>query len=125
MTTFNGYEYNEFGVCVNPKVAYNWSDGNGAYFIFKISETPKGWVCGYRWRFDCLSGGGPCALDKPNIYPSRSKAIIVEAKGIKTSLSFLKAKNPKMEAELDRIIAEESGKKPHLKQYSIFDYLND
>lgn len=64
-------------------------------------------------------------MDKPNIYPSRSKAIIVEAKGIKTSLSFLKTKNPKMEAELERIIAEESGKKPQLKQYSIFDYLND
>lgn len=98
MTTFNGYKYNDCGVCVNPDIAYDWNDGNGAYFMFKVSETPNGWVCGYRWKFDCLSGGGPCALDKPNLFPSRSKAIIACAKGIKTSLSFLKAKNPKMEA---------------------------
>ena len=126
MTTFNGYEYKDNGVCANPDVAYQWgriiTEG---YFKIEVSETPKGWVYGYLWGFDIAGGGGPCALGIPNVYPSRSKAIVDCAKGIMTSLGFLKKKNPKMEAELDRIIAEESGKKPRLKQYSIFDYLND
>lgn len=125
MTTYNGYEYNEFGVCVNPDVAYSFGNDNYTYFEIEVSETPKGWDYGYSWHFDCAGGGGPCSIDTPKSFPTRSKAIVACAKGIKTSLGFLKKKNPKMEAELDRIIAEESGKKPHLKQYSIFDYLND
>lgn len=120
--SYNGYEYNDYGVCVNPDKAYEYKDSKG-YFKIKVSETPKGWVYGYDYGFDIMGGGGPCAINSPNVYPSRSKAIADSAKGIKTSLSFLKEKHPKMLAELDRIIAEESGKKAHLKQYSIFDYL--
>lgn len=122
MTTYNGYEYNDCGVCVNPDKAYEYKDSKG-HFKIKVSETPKGWVYGYDYGFDIMGGGGPCALDKLNVYPSRSKAIVDCANGIKTSLSFLKEKNPKMLAELDRIISKESGKKPRLKEFTIFDYL--
>ena len=62
-------------------------------------------------------------IDDPKPFTTRSKAIIACAKGIKTCLSHLVKKNPKMEAELDRIISVESGKKPQIKQLTIFDYL--
>ena len=123
-TTFNGYEYNEFGVCMNPDKCYAFDNDHYTYFEIEVSETPNGWSYGYQWHFDCAGGGGPCMIDNPKPFPTRSKAIIACAKGIKTTLSFLRKKNPKMEAELDRIIAVESvKKKPQLKQLTIFDYL--
>lgn len=121
--TFNGYEYNKFGVCLNPDKPYSFGKDHYTYFEIEVSETPNGWSYGYDWHFDCVGGGEPCKIDDPKPFPTRSKAIIACAKGIKICLSHLVKKNPKMEAELDRIIAEESGKKPQIKQYTIFDFL--
>lgn len=123
MTTYNGYEYNEFGVCLNPDIPYEFGVYNKAHFEIKLSETPNGWTYGYYYSYDLTGGCGGCNLNG-EIYPSRSKAIIDCAERLKTMLSKAKLFKAAI-AELDRIIAEESGKKPHLKQYSIFDYLND
>lgn len=122
MTSFNGYEYNDCGVCVNPDKAYDWGQLNDYHFKIKISETPQGWVYGYNYGGKTYGGGGGCRLNNPYKYPSRSKAIVACAEILKSRFSSDKDAT-KAIAALDRIISEESGKKPRLKQYSIFDYL--
>lgn len=124
MTTYNGYEYNDCGVCVNPDKHYEWGEWSAYHIKIEVSETPQGWVYGYHFGGKTYGGGGGCSLNNKDKYPSRSKAIAACAEMIKKQFSRDKGAT-KAIAALDRIIAEESGKKPHLKQYSIFDYLND
>lgn len=123
MTTFNGYEYNDCGVCVNPDVPYQWGKRMVCYFKISVSETPQGWVCGIDYCGKTYGGGGGCILDDKYNYPSRSKAIVACAETIKRQFSRDKNATKAITA-LDRIIAEESKeKKPYLKQFSIFDYI--
>ncbi|MDE5886465.1 MAG: hypothetical protein K2H46_02635 [Muribaculaceae bacterium] len=122
MTTYNGYEYNEFGVCLNPDKPYQFGKDHYYYFTIEVSESPKGWTYGYQWSCGTSGGGSPCSPTWKT-FPCRSKAIVACARLLKKN--FTGNRGQHFRAELDRIIAEESGKKPHLKQYSIFDYLND
>lgn len=122
MEIYNGYEYNEFGVCLNPDIPYKFGEWKEAYFEIKVSETPKGWVYGYYYSYELTGGASGCNLDSSKVFVSRSKAIIGSAEVIREILSFAK-KSSKAIAELDRIIEAESTPKPKVKQYTIFDYL--
>ena len=122
MTTYNGYDYNDFGVCVNRDVAYNWGEWAVLHFKIEVSETPNGWVYGYSYGSRTYGGGGGCRINDINKYPSRSKAIIACAEMLKRQFSRSDGATKAIIA-LDRIIKEESVKRPHLKQYSIFDYI--
>ena len=124
MTTYNGYEYNDCGVCVNPEIPYEFGSFKDCYFSISISETPRGWVDGHECFVGTRGCGKGCWHHSETTYTSKSKAIVACAERIKEWYGNDKGAT-KAIAELDRIIAEESGKKPHLKQYSIFDYLND
>lgn len=119
MEIYNGYEYNDCGVCVNPDVPYEFGKNHYYYFSIEVSESPQGWTYGYQWSCGTSGGGAPCSPTWM-VFPLRSKAIVACAKQL--IQNFVAKKD--FVAELDRIIAEESGeKKPHLKQYTIFDYL--
>lgn len=124
METFNGYEYNDCGVCVNPDKPYEFGSYKDCYFAIKISETPRGWVYGFDCmaKTDCRGCGVGCWHHAETAYSSKSKTIIECAERIKNFYGDDKSAS-KAIAELDRIIAEESGKKPHLKEFTIFDYL--
>lgn len=122
--SYNGYEYNQSGVCINPDKIYEFGSHNECYFAISVSETPRGWVHGHDCavKTDCRGSGCGCWHHARECYPSKSKAIVACAERIKEW--FGEDKNAKDAIkELDRIIAEEAGKKAHLKQYSIFDYL--
>ena len=121
MEIYNGYEYNEFGVCLNPDIPYSFGVYNKAHFEIKVSETPDGWAYGYYYSYDMTGGGRGCNL-KEQIYPSRSKAIIACAERLKKWLSEAKSAKD-AQAELDRIIEAESTPKPQVKQLTIFDVL--
>ncbi len=121
-TSFNGYEYNDYGVCVNPDKSYEFGKWDSYYFEISISETPKGWVYGYDWNCKTSGGGGGCSLVGRNFYLSKSEAIVACAEYIKKCFSRDKGAT-KAIAELDRIIQIESTPKPTAKQYTIFDYL--
>lgn len=122
--TFNGFEYNEHGVCINPEIPYQFGKWNQYHFNIKVSETPRGWIYGYDWSHLTGGGGGGCFLHVRAVYPTKSKAIVAAAEFIKSCYEG-DSKAAKAVAELDRIIAEESNRKPKLKQYSIFDYLEN
>ncbi len=121
MTTYNGYEYNDCGVCVNPEIPYTFGKDSYYYFKIKVSESPQGWTYGFAWSLGTSGGGSPCS-PACKTFPCRSKAIVACAECLKRQ--FTGNKGQHFRVELDRIISEESGKKKlPLKQYSIFDYL--
>lgn len=122
MTIYNSYEYNDCGVCVNPDKPHEFGSYKGCYFSISLSETPRGWVCGFNCGVNFRGQGLGCWYHAEHTYHSRSKAIIACAGRIKRFYDGDKGA-AKAIAELDRIIAEESGKAKRLKQYSIFDYL--
>lgn len=124
MTTFGKYEYNEYGVCLNPDIVYTFGKWNQYHFEIKVSETPRGWVYGYDWSHLTGGGGGGCILSGRDVFLTKSKAIVAAAEYIKICYSG-DSKAAKAVKELDRIIAVESSHKPTLKQYSIFDYLEN
>ena len=119
-TTFNGYEYNDCGVCVNPDKPYTFGKWNDFRFEIKVAETPEGWIYGYNYSY--IMGGGASLCSAGEVLPSKSKAIIACAEHIKECYSENRGAT-KAIAELDRIIAEESKKKPTIKQLTIFDCL--
>lgn len=120
MFMFNGFEYNDCGVCVNPETPYSFGKWNECHFSIMLSETPDGWVYGYHWG--TASEGGGCSINTKETYPSQPKAIVACADRIRRFFSGDR-KAAKAIAELDKIISEESVKRPKLKQYTIFDYL--
>lgn len=122
MTTYNGYEYNDCGVCVNPDKTYDWGASGDYHFTITVSETPQGWAYGYRYGGKTYGGGGGCSLNDKSQYPARSKAIIACAELLKRRFRSDEDAT-KAIAALDRIISKESGKKPRLKEFTIFDYL--
>lgn len=119
--TFNGFEYNEYGVCTNPEI-YQFGRPPKDYFKIRVSETPRGWVCGFDWGRLTSGGGGPCCWSASEVFETKSKAIVDAAEFIKKHFEE-RPRNAAVVAELDRIISEESKHRPTLKQYSIFDYL--
>ncbi len=124
MTTYNGYEYNECGVCLNPDKAYDWGQWGKYHFDIRISETPRGWVYGPTWNTPLAGGGSGCWYEDKEVFPSKSKAIVACAENIKKRFISRSCESvAKAIAALDRIISEESGKKPRLKEFTIFDYL--
>lgn len=122
MTAFNGFEYNDCGVCVNPEIPYSFGKWNECHFSIEVAETPDGWVYGCYWGTASAGGGGGCSIHAKETYPSRHIAIAACADRIRRFFSGDR-KAAKVIAELDRIISEESAKKPRLRQYTIFDYL--
>ena len=123
MTTYNGYEYNEFGVCTNPDKPYDFGKYNRFHFEIEVAETSKGWIYGFLCSHPTGGHGYGCGIPHNPTFPSRSKAIVACAEIIKRDYKGVKGAS-KAIAELDRIIAEESGKKKsQIKQYTIFDYL--
>lgn len=122
MEIYNGYEYNDCGVCMNPDVPYEFGKWSSYHFRITVSETPNGWIYGYFWGSN-TRGGCVGSLFNANItYPSKSEAIVACAERVKECYIGDKGSH-KIIVELDRIIAEESGKKPQAKQLTIFDYL--
>ena len=119
---YNGFEYNEHGVCLNPDIPYSFGKWNQYYFEIKVSETSRGWVYGYNWNAFTRGGGGGCFLHVGIAYPTKSKAIVEAAEYIKSRFQG-DSKATKAIAELDRIISEESEHRPKIKQMTIFDYL--
>lgn len=120
--TYNGFEYNEHDVCLNPDVAYTFGKWNQYHFVIKVSETPRGWVYGYDWSHLTGGGGGGCYYENCETSPSKSQAIVAAAEYIKSRFMG-DPKATKAIKELDRIISEESEHRPKIKQMTIFDYL--
>lgn len=123
--TYNSFEYNEYWVCANPEIPYQFGKWNQYHFKIEVSETPKGWIYGYEWSHLTGGGGGGCFLHVRTVYPTKSKAIVAAAEFIKSCYEGdgKAAKAAKVIKELDRIISEESEYKPKIKQLTIFDYL--
>ncbi len=122
MEKYGSFEYNEYGVCTNPEIPYEFGSWNQYHFEIKVSETPRGWIYGYDWGHGSGGGGGGCSLHVRTAYPTKSKAVVASAEYIKSRFK----KDPKATkavAELDRIIDSESGHKPAVRQLTIFDYL--
>lgn len=126
--TYNGFEYNEHGVCINPDIPYtSESLLKKDYFEINVSETTDGWTCGWSWvvfysddgRPRLTGGGCPCSPTFNTVHKTRSEAIINAATVIRKG--FVTRNKHKAVAELDRIISEES--KPKIRQMTIFDYL--
>lgn len=117
---YKGFEYNKFGVCVNPEIPYEFGIPPKDCFKIKVSETPKGWVCGFDWGRLSSGGGGPCCRSAREAFETKSKAIVDAAVFIKKHFEE-RPRNVLAVAELDHIISEES--KPKIKQYTIFDCL--
>lgn len=120
--TFNNFEYNEHGVCLNPDIPYSFGKWNQYNFEIKVSETPRGWIYGYNWNAFTRGGGGGCYCGDCETSPSKSQAIVAAAEYIKSRFVG-DPKAAKVIAELDRIISEESEHRPKIKQMTIFDYL--
>ncbi|MBD5506285.1 MAG: hypothetical protein HDR09_21660 [Lachnospiraceae bacterium] len=118
-TAFKGYEYNEFGVCLNPDIPYNFGTNGKGHFQIEISETPNGWVYGFRFDYGNGGGGGGCSLNGRQSYPTKSKAVIAGAEFIKNQFLH-SAPTSKCITELDNIIKRES-----VRQFTLFDYLED
>lgn len=123
MTTHNGFEYNNCGVCVNPEIPYSFGKWNECHFSIKVAETPDGWVFGYDWSTNTCGGGCGCWIDSNEIHASRSEAIVACAARIRKSFPAQDPKAAKVIAELDKIIGAESERKPQVRQMTIFDYL--
>ena len=121
-TTFNGYEYNDCGVCLNPDKPYTFGKWNDFRFEIKVAETPEGWIYGFLCSHPTGGHGYGCGIPHNPTFPSRSKAIVACAEIIKRDYRDVKGAT-KTIVELDRIIAEESKKKPTIKQLTIFDCL--
>ncbi len=107
---------------MNPDVPLDWGRWNDYHFKIRVSETPEGWVYGYDWANSRGGGGVGCWLKNRDVYSSRSKAIVACAERMKEIYGNDKGSG-KAIAALDRIISEELARKPHLRQYTIFDYL--
>lgn len=118
-TIFKGYQFNECGVCLNPIVAYSFGTPHKGHFKILVCETPNGWVYGYRYDYGHGGGGGGCSLHGRLFYSTKSEAIVGGAESIKRSY-LRSAPTSKCITELDSIIKKES-----VKQYSIFDYLDE
>lgn len=123
MTTHNGFEYNNCGVCVNPEIPFDFGRHDGYSFRIKIAETPRGWVFGYDWSTNTGGGGCGCWIDSNEIHASRSEAIAACAARIREFFPAQDRKAAKVIAELDKIIGAESERKPQVRQMTIFDYL--
>lgn len=122
MEIYNGYEYNDCGVCVNPDKPYAFGKWNSCNFKIKVSETPNGWIYGFRSSHPTGGHGYGCSVPYNPTFPSRSEAIVACAEIIKRDFTNVKGAS-KAIAELDRIIEMESTQKSQVKQYTIFDYL--
>lgn len=117
---YNGFEYNKYGVCINPEIPYEYGVRiNADYFQIEVSETAGGWIYGWSWSTSSSGGGNPCSPNHKNVCPSRSDAIVVAATEIRREFSG--RGRIKTVAELDRIISEEC--KPKVSQMTIFDML--
>lgn len=111
---YNGFEYTEYEVCLNLETPYQFSKRNQYHFEIKVSETPRGWIYGYKWNAFTHGGGGGCHCGNCETSPSKSQAIVAAAEYIKSR--FLgDPKATKAIAELDRIISEESEHRPKIK----------
>lgn len=119
--TYNGFEYNKFGVCINPEIPYEFGGKvNDDSFNIEVSETAAGWIFGWRWGTPSSGGGSPCSPSHKSAYKTRSEAIIAAA--IEIRKEFATRNRHKAVAELNRIIAEES-KLKQIRQMTIFDML--
>lgn len=119
---YNGFEYNEFGVCTNSEIAYQFDKRNDFSFEIKVAETPQGWVYGYYYSFLLTAGLKGCWLDSTEICPTKSEAIVLAANCLKELISD-KPKYSKANEELDNIITKEIKPKSQPRQMTIFDYL--
>lgn len=118
--TYNGFEYNQHGVCVNPEIPYEYGlYANADYFQIKVSETTDGWIYGWSWGTPSSGGGRPCSPNHKDASKTRNGAIIMAATEIRRE--FSQRNRSKTVAALDRIISEES--KPKIRQMTIFDML--
>lgn len=75
---FNGFIFNENGVCINPEKIVILDAGR-TNLIVKVCEVPGGWVTGYNYHLGVGSGGGgpahlPCA-EHHVVYPTKDEAI--------------------------------------------------
>lgn len=122
MEVYNGYEYNEFGVCINPDKPYTFGNYKDSQFTIWVSEIPSGWVYGFNCAINFRGSSVGCRHHAETSYPSKSKAIVACAERIKKWFNNDKGAI-KAIAELDRIIEAETNQKPQIKQYTIFDYL--
>lgn len=120
MEIFNGYEYNDCGVCINPDRPYRFGNDHYFYFEIEVSESSQGWAYGYHWSCGTSGGASPCSPTW-KAFSSRSKAIVTCAETLKQNFTGRKAKT--FIEELDRIIQVETTSKAQVKQYTIFDYL--
>ena len=118
---FNGYEYNEFGVCLNPDIPYTFGVYNKSHFEIKVSELQGGWTYGWYYSYDLTGGCGGCSFSGKK-FTTRSLAIIACAEKLKVEFGRAKSNSAAL-AELDRIIEAESTPKPQVKQLTIFDVL--
>lgn len=56
VATKNGYDFNINDVCLNPKIPFEWHDGN-IYICVEVCQLGNGrWTFGYKYWF--LDGGG-------------------------------------------------------------------
>lgn len=122
MEIYNGYEYNDCGVCVTPDNPHTFGSYKDSYFAIRTSPTPRGWVYGYDCAIGTRGCGVGCRYNAENAYPSKSKAIVACAERIKEWYGNDKGAS-KAIAELDRIIQVHTALKPQIKQFTIFDYL--
>lgn len=117
---YNGYEYNDCGVCINFDVPYEFGKDHYYYFKIEIAESPKGWCYGFQWSCGMHGGCSPCTPTWKT-FPTRSKAIKACAEALKKNFTGSKAKS--FIDELDRIIDTKSTPKFQSRQLTIFDVL--
>lgn len=118
--TFNSFEYNECGVCINPDIPYRSDKGPEYFYKIEVSETRGGWVYGYEWNVS-LAGGGCSPASFRKCLPTKTEAIVAAAERLKRQ--FVCCGAHKAAAELEHIIESETAPASKSRQLTIFDYL--
>lgn len=119
---YNGYEYNDCGVCVNPDIPYEYGHLPYLQFRITVSQTSKGWVYGYRWCANSTGGGSGCSTSQSKTFPTKAEAIIACAEWLmKCFESHVGTASAIM--ELEDIITNERNPKFQSRQLTIFDVL--
>lgn len=64
VTSDNGFKFNIYDVCLNPKIPVEWNDGKHNFFRVKLCQLRDGqWNYGYDYWF--IDGGGSVGANYP------------------------------------------------------------
>lgn len=108
------FEFNEFGVCLNPDVVKYWRKDRNKSLLIKVAEKEGKFYYGFEYRYGSGGGCSPCSVCRWQSFGSAEEA---EQAAVETLLAMASMQD----SELRRVL--EGWRKPKHKQMTIFDVI--